>query len=148
MKRIVIPTTVTKLTPSLSLFLNFSTDKLVSTKLTNQSIDILLPEFEPYFYKVGDAKISFEVLKFSERHTKCIQIYKFLKESVTFGKYTTYGELAKKFGTSPRFVGYCMKLNPFPAVIPCHRVLSKDGLGGYSAGLELKRELLSHEGIL
>ncbi|WP_461828960.1 MGMT family protein [Aquifex sp.] len=148
MKRTVILTTVTKLTPSLSLFLNFFTNRLISTKVLKENVDTLLPEFESYFYGIGDVDIPFDILKFSQKHERCISIYKFLKYFVTFGKYTTYGELAKRFNTSARFVGYCMKLNPFPVVIPCHRVLAKNGIGGYSAGVEIKQELLRHEGIL
>ena len=148
MKRIVTLTTVTKLTPSLSLSLNFFESFLISTKFLKEQVNSLLPEFEAYFSKKGDVNIPFEVLKFSEKHTKCIRIYKFLKEFITFGKFITYGEIAKKFDISPRFVGFCMKINPFPVIIPCHRVLSKNGLGGFSAGLEVKKELLRHEGIL
>ena len=148
MKKTAIPTTVTKLTPSLSLSLNFYKGKLLSVEFIKESIDILLPEFEPYFYGKGDVEISFESLKFMKNHTKCIQIYKFLKKFITFGEVVTYGEVAKIFGVSPRLVGYCMRINPFPVVIPCHRVLSKKGLGGYSAGLEIKKELLRHEGVI
>ncbi len=148
MKRTVTLTTVTKLTPSLSLSLNFFENLIISVKFLKEQVNSLLPEFEPYFHKRGDVNIAFEVLKFSEKHTKCIQIYKFLKEFITFGRVITYGEIAKRFNTSPRFIGYCMKINPFPVIIPCHRVLSRNGLGGYSVGLEVKRELLRHEGIL
>ena len=138
----------TKLTPSLSLSLSFLNDFLVSANFLKGQFETLLPEFEPYFYKKGDPIVPFEVLKFSEKHKRCIKIYEFLRNSVTFGRVITYGEVAKKLGLSPRLVGYCMKINPFPVIIPCHRVLSQKGLGGYSAGLEVKKELLKHEGVL
>ena len=148
MKETAILTIVTKLTPSLSLSLTFSKDKLIEVKFIKGNVDIILPEFEPYFYGECDVKIAFKSLKFMEKHKKCMQIYKFLKEFVTFGRVITYGEIAKRFNTSPRFIGYCMKINPFPVIIPCHRVLSRNGLGGYSAGLEIKKKLLRHEGII
>jgi len=66
---------------------------------------------------------------------------------IGYGETTTYGELAKKLETSPRAVGQALKANPAPVVIPCHRVLAKRGLGGFSQGLDVKRELLRIEGI-
>ena len=48
----------------------------------------------------------------------------------------------------PRDVGVFMARNPFPLVIPCHRVVASDGLGGFGGGLELKKRLLELEGVL
>jgi len=72
-----------------------------------------------------------------------------LKEvrGVGYGEVTTYGELAKKLKTSPRAVGQALKRNPAPVVIPCHRVVSKNSLGGYSSGENIKKLLLELEGI-
>jgi methylated-DNA-[protein]-cysteine S-methyltransferase len=41
-----------------------------------------------------------------------------------------------------------MGANPIPVVVPCHRVLAADGLGGFGGGLEIKRRLLELEGVL
>jgi len=78
-----------------------------------------------------------------------------LFESVGFGESVTYGELAERSGTGApaRAIGGIMGSNPLPIVVPCHRVLSSDGLGGYSGGdgrngLEVKRWLLTMEGVL
>jgi methylated-DNA-[protein]-cysteine S-methyltransferase len=66
------------------------------------------------------------------------------------GTTLTYGELARKAGSprAARAVGTVMANNRFPLVVPCHRVVAADGLGGYSAhnGLALKRWLLCREG--
>lgn len=64
----------------------------------------------------------------------------------------TYGELAKQLHSCAQAVGQACGANPIPIVIPCHRVVSKAGLGGFmkSTGdttLEIKRWLLAHEGI-
>ena len=67
---------------------------------------------------------------------------------VGYGETTTYGEIARKLNTSPRAVGQALKANPAPVIIPCHRVLAKGGLGGFSQGLNVKRELLRLEGVL
>ena len=48
----------------------------------------------------------------------------------------------------PRDVGVLMARNPLPLVVPCHRVVASDGLGGYGGGLELKRRLLELECVL
>ncbi len=68
-----------------------------------------------------------------------------------FGSTTSYAELARKSGMprAARFAGSCMAANIFPVFIPCHRVIKTDGsMGNYSAGLEIKRFLLTHEGAL
>jgi methylated-DNA-[protein]-cysteine S-methyltransferase len=66
------------------------------------------------------------------------------------GSVDTYGRLARKIGTprGARAVGNALAQNPFPLLIPCHRVIKGDGsLGGFSAagGIELKRRLLKME---
>ncbi len=64
---------------------------------------------------------------------------------VPYGEVTTYGEIAAEVGTSPRAVGQAMARNPTPLVIPCHRIVSKKGIGGFTPPLEIKRELLAME---
>ena len=69
------------------------------------------------------------------------------------GKTRSYGELAAGLHSSAQAVGQACGANPVPIVIPCHRVVSKTGLGGFmkhghGASLDIKRWLLSHEGAL
>lgn len=64
---------------------------------------------------------------------------------IPYGEVRTYGEIAKKLGTSPRAVGRALAENPLPLYIPCHRVVAKNKLGGFSAGLEWKEYLLRIE---
>lgn len=68
---------------------------------------------------------------------------------VPYGTTVTYQDLARQAGGSPRAIGGAMAANPLPILIPCHRVLGKTGLGGYSGagGLDDKRALLSLEGV-
>lgn len=64
----------------------------------------------------------------------------------------TYGELAKALHNAPRAVGQACGANPFPLVVPCHRVVATGGgLGGFARNrggflLDVKRWLLAHEG--
>lgn len=78
-----------------------------------------------------------------------------LYETVGHGESVTYGELAARSGTTipARGIGAIMGANPVPLIVPCHRVVAGDGLGGYSGGdpgqgLATKRWLLEHEGVL
>lgn len=78
-----------------------------------------------------------------------------LHETVGHGETITYGALAVRSGTDvpARGIGSIMGANPVPLIVPCHRVVAGDGLGGYSGGeeghgLETKRWLLEHEGAL
>jgi len=77
------------------------------------------------------------------------KIYRKLLE-VPSGYVTTYGELAKAINlkNGQRVVGQIMKKNPFPVIVPCHRVVKSDGtVGGYAYGTERKTHMLSKEGL-
>lgn len=64
------------------------------------------------------------------------------------GTVRTYGEVARELGASPRAVGGACRSNPCLILVPCHRVVAKRGLGGYSGtGLATKGWLLRHEGV-
>ena len=76
-----------------------------------------------------------------------------LYETVPYGATVSYGELAKRSGlgrdyTGARAIGSIMGSNPLPVVVPCHRVLAADGLGGFGGGLARKEWLLGLEGVL
>ena len=69
------------------------------------------------------------------------------------GDTVTYGELARRLGTpgAARAVGQALGANPFPIVVPCHRIVAADGsLGGFSApgGARTKRRMLQIEGAI
>ena len=66
------------------------------------------------------------------------------------GKTRTYGDLARELGTDPREIGQACGDNRLPLVIPCHRIVAADGIGGFAHAtsgylLEAKRWLLMHE---
>jgi len=77
------------------------------------------------------------------------KIYKKLLQ-VPKGQVTTYGELAKAVGleNGQRTIGKIMNKNPYPVIIPCHRVIMSTGkIGGYAYGEKIKSNMLTKEGI-
>ena len=64
---------------------------------------------------------------------------------IPYGETRTYGEVAEAAGTHARVVGNAMSRNPTPLIVPCHRVVSADGLGGFSPDIAIKKELLALE---
>ncbi len=77
------------------------------------------------------------------------KVYKKLLE-VPPGMVTTYGELARAVGLTngQRIIGRIMNKNPYPVIIPCHRVIKSTGkIGGYAWGEKIKTNMLSKEGV-
>ena len=67
---------------------------------------------------------------------------------IKYGKTISYSELAEKIGSrAVRAVGNALGKNPIPIVIPCHRVVAKKGIGGYSEGIDIKTRLLELEQV-
>lgn len=69
---------------------------------------------------------------------------------VEYGELISYSGLAKKAGRplAVRAAATSCATNPLPIVIPCHRVVAKNGIGGFGGGLELKKFMLRLEGSL
>jgi methylated-DNA-[protein]-cysteine S-methyltransferase len=68
--------------------------------------------------------------------------------AIGYGDTLSYGALARQLGSSPRAIGQLCARNPFPIIVPCHRVLGAGGaLGHYSGGEgpKTKSWLLEHE---
>ena len=75
-----------------------------------------------------------------------------LARTIPPGSTMTYGEVARRLGSPgmARAVGQALGRNPYPIVVPCHRVLAADGrMGGFSApgGVATKRRMLEIEGV-
>ncbi len=73
-----------------------------------------------------------------------------LMQEIPYGGTMTYGEMSDRLNSSARAVGMACGANPIPLIIPCHRVLAANGMGGYSGdgGVETKVALLRLEGVL
>lgn len=69
---------------------------------------------------------------------------------IPFGQTLTYSGLAKKIGSAARAVGNACRDNPYPLIIPCHRVVAVNGMGGFNghrhgAFMDIKAKLLDYE---
>ncbi len=105
----------------------------------------LYPKFLPYLEGKGDVEVGMEDLDLEGYDTEVVEVYRTLRREVPFGRTVTYGELGRMVGRHPRFVAYCMRINRFPVIIPCHRVVGIKDLGGFSYGRDLKLRLLLFE---
>ncbi|HEV7648863.1 MAG TPA: methylated-DNA--[protein]-cysteine S-methyltransferase [Actinophytocola sp.] len=110
----------------------------------------VLDQLREYFRgrrRVFDVAVDWRLMSKAQR-----RVLGTLYETVPYGKVVTYGELASRSGSEipPRGIGSIMGSNPIPIVVPCHRVVAGDGLGGFSGGtgVESKRRLLTLEGYL
>jgi methylated-DNA-[protein]-cysteine S-methyltransferase len=94
------------------------------------------------------ASVPLDMSRLSDFHRR---IYKALS-AVPWGQTTTYGDLARTIGEpgASRAIGHAMSRNPFPLIVPCHRVLAKGNrIGGFSAhgGAVTKTKMLALEGL-
>ncbi len=71
--------------------------------------------------------------------------------AIPTGQLRTYGQLAREIGSGPRAVANACGANHLPLVVPCHRVVAQNGLGGFmqgkQSGIKIKQWLLKHEGV-
>jgi methylated-DNA-[protein]-cysteine S-methyltransferase len=119
-----------------------------SPKLSCQKIDSIIKNIQAF---LAGEKINFnlDILDFdlcSDFQKKVIlEVFK-----ISGGSTKTYQEIAKNLGVlnGARAVGNALAQNPFPLIIPCHRVIKSDGsLGQYQGGTEMKQQLLKIEGV-
>lgn len=135
----------------------FITIKAKDNKLTEISLKNTKEQRENTFVKrvktdiqnyLRGEKVSFDYsLDFSALTPFQTKVFKLLRE-VPYGETISYKELANKANTGARAVGRILGSNPFPIIIPCHRVINASGaLGGFSGGLNWKKYLLKIEGV-
>jgi len=86
----------------------------------------------------------------SNRIVRKEEVYELLRV-IPAGRVSTYGDIARAIGHegASRAIGAILNRNPYPIVVPCHRVVMWNGrLGGYANGVARKKELLMKEGII
>jgi len=112
-----------------------------------EDIDIK-KDFDAYF---ADGKYQFQTKVNPIGTMFQLQVWQALLQ-LRVGDVVTYGSLAKMLSTSAQAIGNACRTNPLAIMVPCHRVVSLNGIGGYygeSSGVRIdaKRWLLQHEGI-
>ena len=107
----------------------------------------VVSQIEAYFSNARNdfnLPIVFKGTPFQRRVWKAIS-------AIACGRVLTYGEIAQQIGSGPRAVANACGANNLPLIIPCHRVVAKNGLGGFMSGkpngVKIKTWLLKHEGI-
>ena len=121
---------------------------VIRNKVKKRFLEVI-KEFENYFkgneenFRNSIKLIDWDLLTDFQK-----KVYKELLK-VKWGNIITYSELAERLGNKNlrRMVGQALSKNPFPIIIPCHRVVGEKGLTGFSAGLKWKRKLLELEGV-
>ncbi len=113
--------------------------------LPGRSVSVEL-EREISEYLSGD-RTSFSFFPDFTMYSRTVRrILEHIYHNLPYGKVMTYSQVAEAVGTHPRVVGLAMAKNRHLIVVPCHRVVGKYSLGGFSGGIEAKRFLLSLEG--
>ncbi len=131
-------------------YLNKKSHKVTSEKSLNQLAKAVKSKIEKYIDPRSKTKklnidVSLNVTPFQAR------VLEQLKK-IPYGETRSYGEIAKILKTSPRAVGNACRNNPLPIIIPCHRVVAANGIGGYDGAksgdlLVIKYRLLKMEGV-
>ena len=132
-------------------------DQLTSVKLNSQSKPTfpqtplgkkIVEQIENYF---NSSEFQFDLPLGQNGTEHQLKVWGALSK-IPSGTVLTYGELAKKIGSSARAVGNACRNNPLPIVVPCHRIVAASDIGGFSGAqtgvlLDIKRDLLCHEGL-
>ncbi len=127
--------------------------KMIGNKLQHIDFDVKLKKFCPKdkalstVGKALDGYFNKTTTKFSlmlepEGTEFQMRVWKALQR-IPYGETRTYGDLASQLNSSARAVGNACRRNPIPVVIPCHRVVAKTGIGGFSGqtdGFQIDRK--------
>jgi methylated-DNA-[protein]-cysteine S-methyltransferase len=116
---------------------------------TSRFGDRVTRDFESYFKTAGyrfSVPVEMTGTTFQQRVWQALM-------DIPAGEVRTYGELASRLGSGARAVGNACRQNPVSIIVPCHRVVSATGMGGYAGetrgrALDRKHWLLEHEGYI
>ncbi len=113
----------------------------------DQSVTDLLTRARDQLFAYFDGSLTHFDLPLNPAGTPYRRRIWFALLDIPYGATRNYADLARTIGGSPRSVGQANATNPIPIIIPCHRVLATNGIGGYSGGqgLPTKRALLALE---
>ena len=117
--------------------------KPVSPRFYKNIARLFFEELESYFNrKLTEFSVPYIEPKLPKFSKKVLNETK----KIPYGKVVSYSELAERINSNAvRAVGNALARNPLPILIPCHRVVGKNGIGGFSGGVEIKKRLLRLE---
>ena len=123
------------------------TEKHAAKPAENKTVQIIVSQITAYFNNVNHV---FK-LPINQRGTPFQQRVWQAISAIPRGQVLTYADIAAQIGSGARAVANACGANNLPIIVPCHRVVAKNGLGGFmqgnADGLKVKRWLLEHEGV-
>jgi methylated-DNA-[protein]-cysteine S-methyltransferase len=125
----------------------FFNDYTNLSRASHPHINQLEQSLSSYFSSKTDIEFPLELLYF-ETFSKFERSVLLVLKNLSLGQVVSYGQLAEMSGHPKAFraVGSVMNKNPFPLIIPCHRVIRSNGeIGEFALGKEMKKHLLQHE---
>ncbi|MGQ0442382.1 MAG: methylated-DNA--[protein]-cysteine S-methyltransferase [Methylophilaceae bacterium] len=121
--------------------------KQTAKPATNKIVDRVATQIAAYFadaHNDFNLPLVYQGTPFQRRVWQAIS-------AIPRGQVLTYSDIAQQIGSGPRAVANACGANHLPLIIPCHRVVAKNGLGGFMQGdpngLKIKKWLLKHEGV-
>ncbi|MFM9834892.1 MAG: methylated-DNA--[protein]-cysteine S-methyltransferase [Methylophilaceae bacterium] len=127
--------------------IEFISQKLDPKHSDNKTLSHISAQIEAYFADAKNELKPTSKLNGTEYQKRVWQAI----SAIPRGQVLTYGQIAHQIGSGPRAVANACGANNLPLVIPCHRVVAKNGLGGFMQGdpngLKIKKWLLNHEGV-
>lgn len=101
---------------------------------------------------LSHSEFHFDIPLFEQGTAFQRRVWQAMRE-IPSGQTRSYGDIARELKSSARAVGNACRRNPVPLVVPCHRVIGADGLGGFGGDAvggrtAIKRWLLAHEGVM
>lgn len=123
------------------------TEKYAQKSAENKTVQTIVSQVAAYF---SNAEHDFK-LPMKQHGTPFQQRVWQEIRSIPCGQVLTYSELAAQIGSGPRAVANACGANNLPLIVPCHRVVAQNGIGGFMqgnpVGLKVKKWLLKHEGL-
>ena len=123
------------------------TEKHAPKSAADKTVQIIASQITAYFNNVNHVfkqPMNQHGTPFQQRVWQAIS-------AIPRGQVLTYAQIAAQIGSGPRAVANACGANNCPIIVPCHRVVAKNGLGGFmqgsADGLKVKRWLLEHEGV-
>ena len=122
---------------------NIQTDAVFQISLITQQLSQELKDFFIQAHNNWSIPLMYSGTDFQQK------VWQYLR-TIPIGETRSYSEVAKAINSSARAVGNACRANPFPIVVPCHRVVSTSGLGGFAGKIDghemtVKQWLIDHE---